>query len=140
MADVHSKEVRSFNMSHVKGKNSKPELLVRKYLFAKGLRYKLYDKKLPGKPDIVLPKYETVVFIHGCFWHGHENCQYASLPKTSTEFWSSKIEENKKRDVENTKLLKKSGWNVLVVFGCELKKGIQEQTLNSILNNIQNQF
>ena len=140
MADVHSKDVRSYNMSQVKGKNTKPELLVRKYLFAKGLRYKLHDKKLPGKPDIVLPKYQTVVFIHGCFWHGHENCQRATVPKTRTEFWLNKIEGNKKRDKQNIELLEKSGWKVFVVFGCELKKSIQEQTLNSILNNMQNQF
>ena len=127
-------------MSQVKGKNTKPELLVRKYLFAKGLRYKLHDKKLPGKPDIVLPKYQTVVFIHGCFWHGHENCQRATVPKTRTEFWLNKIEGNKKRDKQNIELLEKSGWKVFVVFGCELKKSIQEQTLNSILNNMQNQF
>lgn len=140
MADVHSREVRSFNMSQVKGKDTKPELLVRKFLFANGLRYRLYDKKLPGRPDIVLPKYKTVIFIHGCFWHGHEYCKYSALPKTRTEFWSEKIEGNKKRDKENIKQLKSKGWNVLIVYGCELKKERQELTLNNILNNIQNQF
>ena len=140
MADVHSKEVRSYNMSQVKGKDTKPELLVRKFLFANGLRYRLYDKKLSGKPDIVLPKYKTVIFIHGCFWHGHENCKYSILPKTRTEFWSDKIEGNKKRDKANIEQLKSKGWNVLIVYGCELKGDKQEQTLDNILNNIQNQF
>ena len=140
MADVHSKERRSFNMSQVKGKDTKPELLVRKFLFTNGLRYRLYDKKLPGKPDIVLPKCNTVVLIQGCFWHGHEDCKYATLPKTRIEFWSNKIEANIKRDKENIECLKKLGWNVLIVYGCELKKAKQEQTLNNILSNIQNQL
>lgn len=140
MADVHSKEVRSFNMCQVKGKDTTPELLVRKFLFAKGLRYRLYDKKLPGKPDIVLPKYKTVILIHGCFWHGHENCKYATLPKTREEFWLEKIEGNKKRDKENIEKLKNKDWNVLVVYGCELKKNNKDQTLQNILRNIQDQF
>ncbi|MCT3898607.1 DNA mismatch endonuclease Vsr [Elizabethkingia anophelis] len=140
MADVHSKEVRSYNMSQVKGKDTKPELLVRRFLFANGLRYRLYDKKLSGKPDIVLPKYKTVIFIHGCFWHGHENCKYSILPKTRTKFWSDKIEGNKKRDKANIEQLKSKGWNVLIVYGCDLKGDKQEQTLANILNNIQNQF
>ncbi|HLV63612.1 very short patch repair endonuclease [Galbibacter sp.] len=140
MADVHSKEVRSYNMSQVKGKDTKPELLVRRFLFSNGLRYRLYDKKLSGKPDIVLPKYKTVIFIHGCFWHGHENCKYSALPKTRTQFWSDKIEGNKQRDKNNIEQLINKGWNVLIVYGCELKKDKQELTLNKILNNIQNQF
>ena len=140
MADVHSKEVRSYNMSKVKSKDTKPELLVRKFLFANGLRYRLYDKKLPGKPDIVLSKYKTVIFIHGCFWHGHENCKYAVMSKTRTEFWTTKIEGNKQRDKNNIEQLRNKGWNVLIVYGCELKKDKQELTLNKILNNIQNQF
>jgi|SRR5690554_863652 len=140
MADVHSKEVRSYNMSQVKGKDTKPDLLVRRFLFSNGLRYRLYDKKLSGKPDIVLPKYKTVIFIHGCFWHGHENCKYSALPKTRTQFWSDKIEGNKQRDKNNIEQLINKGWNVLIVYGCELKKDKQELTLNKILNNIQNQF
>src|SRR5690606_4842738 len=115
MADVHSKEVRSYNMSQVKGKDTKPELLVRRFLFSNGLRYRLYDKKLSGKPDIVLPKYKTVIFIHGCFWHGHENCKYSALPKTRTQFWSDKIEGNKQRDKNNIEQLINKGWNVLIV-------------------------
>ena len=98
MADVHSKEQRSYNMSQIKGKNTKPEMLVRKFLFSKGFRYRLHIKDLPGKPDIVLPKYKTVIFIHGCFWHGHEGCKYSSIPKTRTEWWTEKINKNISND------------------------------------------
>lgn len=138
--DVHSKEVRSYNMSQVKSKDTKPELLVRKFLFANGVRYRLYDKKLTGKPDIVISKCKIAIFIHGCFWHGHENCRYAIMPKTRVEFWTAKIEGNKHRDKTNLEQLRNNGWYVLIVYGCELKKDKQELTLNKILNNIQNQF
>lgn len=140
MTDIHSKETRSYNMSQVKARDTKPELIVRRFLFSNKLRYRLYDKKLQGKPDIVLRKYKTIIFIHGCFWHGHENCKYSALPKTRTEFWSDKIESNKNRDNKNIDQLRSDGWNVLIVYECELKKGKQEQTLNNILSNIQNQF
>ena len=140
MADIHSKEIRSYNMSQVKARDTKPELIVRRFLFSNKLRYRLYDKKLQGKPDIVLRKYKTIIFIHGCFWHGHENCKYSALPKTRTEFWSDKIESNKNRDKKNIDQLKSDGWNVLIIYECELKKGKQEHTLNNILSNIQNQF
>lgn len=140
MADVHSKETRSFNMSKIKSKDTKPELLVRKFLFAKGLRYRLYNKKLPGKPDIVLSKYKTVILIQGCFWHGHDNCKYAVIPKTRTDFWVEKIEGNKRRDKENIDKLKNMGWNILIVNECSLKKEKRENTLNNILNNLQNQL
>lgn len=134
--DNHSKEVRSYNMSQVKSKDTKPEILVRKFLFANGLRFRLYDKKLPGKPDIVLPKYKSVVFIQGCFWHGHKNCQYATIPKTKTEFWLNKIDGNIKRDKINVDKLIEDGWNVLQVFTCDLKKDKREQTLKNVLKNI----
>jgi len=88
MADVHNKEQRRFNMQQIKGKNTKPEMLVRKFLHANGYRYKLHDKKLPGRPDMVLPKYQTVIFVHGCFWHGHANCKYFVVPKTNTQWWT----------------------------------------------------
>ena len=140
MADIHSKEIRSYNMSQVKARDTKPELIVRRFLFSNKLRYRLYDKKLQGKPDIVLRKYNSIIFIHGCFWHGHENCKYSALPKTRTEFWSDKIESNKNRDKKNIDQLKSDGWNVLIIYECELKKGKQEHTLNNILSNIQNQF
>lgn len=140
MTDIHSKETRSYNMSQVKARDTKPELIVRRFLFSNKLRYRLYDKKLQGKPDIVLRKYKTIIFIHGCFWHGHENCKYSALPKTRAEFWSDKIESNKKRDKKNIDQLKSDDWNVLIVYECELRKGRQEHTLNNILSNIQNQF
>ena len=134
--DVHSKETRSFNMSRIKGKNTKPEILVRKYLFSQGLRYRLYSKKLPGRPDIVLQKYHTVIFIHGCFWHGHEGCRYFVVPKTRTEWWLNKINTNRGNDRKNCELLKEMKWNVITVWECSLKKKKQESTLNNILNMI----
>jgi DNA mismatch endonuclease (patch repair protein) len=109
MADVHTTEQRSYNMSRIKGKNTKPEMLLRKYLHAQGFRYKLHYKTLPGKPDLVLPKYKTVIFIHGCFWHGHENCKYFKIPQTRTEWWTEKINKNIANDVKAIKLLKKEG-------------------------------
>jgi DNA mismatch endonuclease (patch repair protein) len=127
-------------MSRVRGKDTKPELIVRKFLFANGLRYRLYDKNLPGKPDIVLRKYKTVIFVHGCFWHGHNDCKYFVIPKTRTEFWLDKIEGNKKRDEENVTQLKNNGWNVIIVYECQLKKEKQKGELNNILENIQNQL
>jgi len=123
-------------MSQIKGKDTKPELLVRKLLFAKGYRYKLHDKKLPGTPDIVLPKYRTVIFVHGCFWHGHENCKYFVLPETRKEWWHNKISRNKDLDVENSAKLKALGWKVLTIFECELKKEKGEVTLNEITTNL----
>ena len=100
MADVHSPEVRSYNMSMIKGKNTKPEMVVRKYLHSHGFRFRLHDKRLPGKPDIVLPKYKTVIMVHGCFWHGHEGCRYYIVPKTRTEWWLNKINRNKEVDTQ----------------------------------------
>lgn len=140
MADVHSKAVRSYNMSRIRGKDTKPELLVRRFLFANGLRYRLYDKKLRGKPDIILKRFKTVIFVHGCFWHGHDNCKYYVVPKTRTEFWLDKIEGNKKRDEENVTFLKNSGWNIIIVYECQLKKEKREVTLNNILQNIHDQL
>ncbi|EXY97841.1 DNA mismatch endonuclease Vsr family protein [Bacteroides fragilis str. 3998 T(B) 4] len=123
-------------MSRIKGKNTKPEILVRKYLFSQGLRYRLYSKKLPGRPDIVLQKYHTVIFIHGCFWHGHEGCRYFVVPKTRTEWWLNKINTNRENDRKNCELLKEMKWNVITVWECSLKKKKQESTLNNILNMI----
>ncbi len=121
MTDVHDKATRSYNMSQIKGKDTKPELLIRKYLFANGFRYRLHDKKLPGKPDIVLPKYQTVVFINGCFWHGHENCQYFKLPKTRTKWWKDKIENNIKNDKLKHDKLSSMGYNIIIVWECKIK-------------------
>ncbi len=103
MADVHNKKIRSFNMSKIKSKNTKPEMIVRKFLFSKGFRYKIHDKTLSGKPDLVFPKYKTVIFVNGCFWHGHENCRYFVVPKTKTEWWLKKIYGNKQNDILNFK-------------------------------------
>lgn len=124
-------------MSKVRSKDTKPELLVRKFLFSNGLRFRLHDVKLPGKPDIILPKYRTVIFVHGCFWHGHEGCKLSALPQTRTEFWEKKIEGNKKRDLENLRQLINRGWNVLTIFGCELKNGVRDKTLAQVLKTIQ---
>lgn len=132
MTDVHSKETRSFNMSRIRAKDTKPELLIRKYLFSKGFRYRVNVKKLPGKPDIVLPKYKTVIFIHGCFWHGHENCKIAHLPQTRTDYWEAKIQKNIARDFTNHEKLKKAGWNIMTIWECQLKPKIRQQTLEGI--------
>lgn len=120
MVDVHSPEQRSYNMSMIKNKGTKPEELVRKHLFSKGFRYRKNDKKLPGSPDIVLPKYRTVIFINGCFWHKH-TCKYFVWPKTNEQFWKEKIEHNVDRDKQNYDKLQALGWKVLVIWECELK-------------------
>jgi len=121
MADVHDNVTRSYNMSLIKSKNTKPEILVRKFLFANGFRYRLNDKKLPGKPDIVLPKYKTVIFVNGCFWHGYENCKYFKLPNTRTEWWKDKIDKNKDNDFKNYSQLIIAGYKVIIIWECEVK-------------------
>lgn len=136
MADVHNKDTRSFNMSRIKAKDTKPELLVRQFLHNCGYRYKLHDKNLPGKPDIVLSRYRTVVFIHGCFWHGHSRCKYFRIPKTRTKWWSEKISRNKLNDTRAIKALKKEGWNVIVLWECNLKPAKIETTLLMLLTDI----
>lgn len=136
MADVHSPETRSYNMSRIRGKNTKPEELIRKYLFAQGFRYRKNDARLPGKPDIVLPKYKTVIFVNGCFWHAHEDCRYFIWPKNNEEFWKKKIGGNIERDAKNQRLLTDLGWRVIVVWECELKHSIVEETLNSLVYKI----
>ena len=136
MVDVHSEQTRSYNMSQIRSKNTKPELLVRKFLFANGLRYKLHDKKLPGTPDIVLLKYKSVIFVHGCFWHGHDNCKYFVIPKTRTGWWLNKILKNKQRDTENYSKLKTEGWKVFSIFECELMSANQVITLTRLLENL----
>jgi DNA mismatch endonuclease (patch repair protein) len=119
--DVHDKETRSYNMSCIKGKGTKPEEIVRKYLFSQGFRYRKNDKRLPGTPDIVLPKYRTVIFVNGCFWHGHKGCKYFVWPKNNAEFWKNKIESNISRDRKKAETLKDQGWKVIVVWECDLK-------------------
>ena len=138
MADVHNKATRSYNMSQIKGKDTKPELVVRKFLFSKGFRYRLNDKSLPGNPDIVLSKYKTVIFINGCFWHAHEGCKYFVIPKTKTEWWTNKINANKARDIKQYTALENSGWRVILLWECDLTSTKCEPTLNKAINMIKN--
>ena len=136
MTDVHDKATRSFNMSRVKGKDTKPEMLVRKFLFANGFRYRLHDTKLPGKPDIVLPKYKTVIFVNGCFWHGHKGCPYFVLPKTRTEWWLQKIKGTMLRDKIAEIKLQVMGWHVIIIWTCELKKKKIDATTEGLVRKI----
>ena len=139
MPDVHSKETRSFNMSRIRGSNTKPEELVRKYLFSRGLRYRKNDKRLPGKPDIVLPKYRAVVFVHGCYWHRHPGCRYAATPKTNANFWREKLDGNVIRDEVNVSKLEAEGWRVFVVWECDLHQQVREKNLRLLYDLITNQ-
>jgi len=132
MADVHDKKTRSYNMSRIRGKDTKPEMIVRKYLHGEGFRYRLHDKKLPGKADIVLSKYQTVIMIHGCFWHGHEGCRYFKLPKTQADWWREKIYATKERDQRVVKELEGLGWRVISVWECELKTDLVKETLTRL--------
>lgn len=137
MTDIKTREERSRNMAAIKGKDTKPEMIVRKYLFSRGLRFRIQVKKLPGTPDIVLPKYKTAIFVNGCFWHGHEGCKYFRLPKSNVKFWKEKIERNIARDVRNEASLKALGWRVIRVWECELRNKVnREETLNRIYDSI----
>lgn len=140
MADIFSKEKRSNIMSKISGKETKPEILVRKYLFSKGFRFRKNVKELPGKPDIVLPKYKTIIFVHGCFWHGH-SCKAGKLPKTNKEFWDNKIMSNVIRDEDNIRKLKAEGWFVIIIWQCQLKnKTQQENRLSFLLSELKNNY
>lgn len=134
--DVHDKKTRSYNMSMIKSKNTKPEEIVRKYLFSQGLRYRKNVRELPGSPDIVLPKYKTVIFVNGCFWHGHQNCKFFVWPENNAEFWRKKITTNMERDSKKKALLEQNGWRVFVVWECELKKARSEETLKSLVKKV----
>lgn len=137
MADIMTPEQRHRCMAAIKGKNTKPEMIVRQYLHSFGFRYGLHNKKLPGSPDLVLRKYKTVIFIHGCFWHGHKGCKYYRLPKSNESFWSEKISRNQSRDNKSREQLEKKGWNVLTVWECELKnKEKRERTLRKLVESI----
>jgi len=133
MADVHDKKTRSYNMSRIRSKDTKPEMIVRKFLFANGFRYRLHDKKLPGKPDIVLQKYKTVIFVNGCFWHGHTNCKYFVLPKTRSKWWREKIEKNILNDKVKHSMLKDMKFKVLVIWECDIKN---ETIYRSLIENV----
>lgn len=135
MADTHSKEIRSMNMSHIRSVNSKPEETVRKYLFSKGLRYRKNVRSLPGTPDIVLRKYKTVVFVNGCFWH-HHDCGRFVWPSSNIEYWKNKINTNVERDIANTAKLEALGWQVLTIWECRLKRKVAAENLQDLYNKI----
>lgn len=124
MSDKLTPERRSWNMSRIKGKDTKIEVEVRKYLFSKGYRFRKNDKRYPGKPDIVLPKYHVAIFVHGCFWHRHEGCKDATTPKTRTEFWLEKFDKNVKNDQLKQEKPRELGWKVIVIWECEIKKDL----------------
>ncbi|MDL2297966.1 DNA mismatch endonuclease Vsr [Synergistaceae bacterium OttesenSCG-928-D05] len=131
MTDNLDKETRHYNMTRIKSINTAPEIIVRKFLFSKGFRFRINDKRFHGKPDIVLPKYRTVIFVHGCFWHSH-NCKKFVLPKSNVTYWSEKLNRNKTRDEVNICKLKNEGWQVLVVWECELEKKNRMQKLEEL--------
>ena len=136
MSDVHSKRIRSYNMSQIRGRDTKPELMVRKFLHSHGFRFRLYNRKLPGKPDIILPKYNTVILIHGCFWHHHKECKFARFPQKNSTYWTPKIINNIDRDKQNVKALKQLGWQVITIWTCKLRPAYNGRTLASLLNKL----
>ena len=140
MADTHSPQVRSYNMSRIRSSNTKPEETVRKYLFSKGFRFRKNDKRYPGRPDIVLPKYKTIIFVHGCFWHCHAGCPDFVLPKSNHDYWKEKLERNRNRDCENIEKLRNSGWRVIVVWECEIRKFVCYERLERLYVEIINIF
>lgn len=135
MSDIKTPEERSLNMAHIKGKDTSIEVKVRHYLFGLGFRYRKNDKRLPGKPDIVLPKYNTVILVHGCFWHRHPECKYAATPKTRVDFWKKKFAYNVDNDRKQMNELAELGWNVIVVWECEVKKQF-DSTMNRLVEQI----
>lgn len=136
MADVHDKVTRSYNMSQIKGKDTKPELLLRKALFRYGFRYRLHVKLLPGRPDIVISRIKVAIFVHGCFWHGHEDCKYFKIPSTRHDWWKSKIERTKETDRKNIGKLVNNGWHVIEVWECDLKPKKISDSINRILKRL----
>lgn len=134
--DNRSKEARSRNMSRIPSKNTKPEEIVRKYLFSQGFRYRKNVSKLPGKPDIVLLMYKTVVFVNGCFWHAHQGCKWFVPPKSNSEFWQNKFNYNANRDEQNYQKLRDLGWKVVVVWECEIRHGDADKRLKQLVEEI----
>lgn len=136
MPDTLTPEQRHRNMAAIHSSSTKPELKLRRALWSLGFRYRVNEKLLPGKPDIVLPRYRTVVFIHGCFWHGHKGCKYYTVPKTNTEFWATKITRNQQRDQEVWRQLEAKGWYVVIVWECQLKKAVFDETIARVEDEI----
>ena len=134
--DKFTPEQRHHCMAAIKGKNTKPEMLVRKFLFSLGFRYRLHHPRLPGHPDIVLRKYKTVIFVNGCFWHGHIGCKSYVIPKSNVEFWEKKIQRNKTRDVEVYEKLALMGWHCITIWECQLKPKVRQETLESLVNTL----
>lgn len=132
MSDIHTPQQRHANMAAIRGKDTKPEMVVRRWLWGHGFRYRLNHPRLPGKPDIVLRKYRTCIFVNGCFWHGHEGCRYYTIPKTNTEFWVDKVKRNKERDLKVQHELAAMGWHCITIWECELKPTKREETLKSL--------
>ena len=137
--DVHDSKTRSYNMSCIKGRKTKPEEIVAKYLFSKGFRYRRNVKTLPGSPDIVLKKYNTVIFVNGCFWHMHQGCKFFVWPESNVEFWKEKLIKNKKRDEEKIAQLEVLGWIVIVIWECQLKSCVKDKTLQDLVEEIKEQ-
>ena|ERR1035438_2520733 len=136
MTDVHTPEIRSFNMSRIRSKNTRPEMLVRRALFSTGYRYRLHDKSLPGRPDIVLKKHKTVIFVHGCFWHGHRGCKKFVIPKTRTQWWIDKINRNIANDVKVCKALKEKGLRIVVIWECSTNSS----KIKNVVKRLQTKF
>lgn len=132
MHDVHTPQQRHANMAAIHSKDTKPEMVVRRYLWGHGFRYRLNHPRLPGKPDIVMRKYRTCIFVNGCFWHGHEGCRYYTIPRTNTEFWVSKVKRNKERDLKVQHELAAMGWHSITIWECEIKSVKRENTLKSL--------
>lgn len=137
--DKVNKKIRSEIMRRVKGKDTNPEMIVRRFLYSRGIRFRTHQKELPGCPDIIIRKYMTVIFVNGCFWHGHEGCSSFRMPKSSMKYWNEKIKRNKDRDIKNLKILQQQGWNVFVVWECQLKNKNKEEILNNILKELKKQ-
>ena len=136
MADVYSRKKRSDVMSRIKATDTKPELIVRKYIFSRGLRFRIHQKNLPGKPDIVLKKYHSIVLVNGCFWHGHKNCKVFKMPKSNKTYWVPKINRNIVKQKETISTLRRLGWKVFIIWECELKKSKQNAALTKLLRKI----
>ena len=136
MADIMTKDEHSIRMSRIRSASTKPEIKLRHALWRLGFRYKTNDKKLPGKPDIVLPRYHSVVFVHGCFWHGHKGCPTSHIPQTNTEFWMAKVARNQARDQEVWRNLEAKGWSVVIVWECQLKKANLDATIARVSDEI----